>query len=180
MSSDNSSDDSYVPPSDIDYYSDDSDLVHDALGVSDEEAVPDGEDDPDGFHFVKPFATPPDARHDVMPAFEKPDAGVNRAMPQFGSPVEAFKVLMDHEVCTHIIEASNERAGFHLRLYPGKKVYDLVWRDMNMNEFNVFLGLVLLAGIVHLPRISMYWGDHVYWGGPKIFCGPVMSRNRFN
>ena len=49
MSSDSSSDASYVPTSDVDYYSDDSDLVHDAEGVSEEEIVPDGEEDPEGF-----------------------------------------------------------------------------------------------------------------------------------
>ena len=55
MSSDSSSDASYVPTSDVDYYSDDSDLVHDAEGVSEEEIVPDGEEDPEGFGFVIPF-----------------------------------------------------------------------------------------------------------------------------
>ena len=181
MSSDSSSDASYVPTSDVDYYSDDSDLVHDAEGVSEEEIVPDGEEDPEGFRFVIPFdKKTPDVRHDDLPVFTKPDAGITRAMPSFGSPVEAFKVLMDYEVCTHIMQSSNERAAFYLQTNQVRRVYGLVWKNISMDEFNVFIGLVLLAGIVRLPRIHMYWGDHVCWGGPKIFCGPVMSRNRFN
>ena len=51
------SDDSTYDPEnlDLDFYSDDSQLEEEAVGVSDEEVQPAGEEDPEGFHYKVPW-----------------------------------------------------------------------------------------------------------------------------
>ena len=37
------------------------------------------------------------------------------------------------------------------------------WTDLTVNKLQVFIGLVILMGIVHKPNINSYWsGDELY------------------
>ena len=122
-SSDYSSDSSYDPQNaDMDYYSDDSELEFEAEGVSDEEVEPAGEEDPLGFKFFTPFNEKnPDKRLVDLPDFVGEETKATDAMPKFGHTVEAFKAFMDYEVCSHIIDCTNERAQIFLGDNPKKK-----------------------------------------------------------
>ena len=172
------SDSSYDPQgADMDYYSE---LEFDAEGVSDDEVEPVGETDPFGFRFVTPLNLRNSDKHQVpLPAFVGEETKATDAMPKFGHPVEAFKAFMDYEVASHIIDCTNERAQIFLGDNPKKIINGIQWKPLNMDTFHVFIGLVLLIGIVRLPRLHMYWSDHILVGGPPIFCAKVMSRNMF-
>ena len=172
------SDSSYDPQdADIKFYSD---LEFDAEGVSDEEDEAVGEEDPLEFRFVTPFnVRNPDKRLQPLPAFVGEETKATDAMPKFDHPVEAFKAFMDYEAASHIINCTNERAQIFLGDNPKKKINSILWKPLDLDTFHVFIGLVLLIGIVRLPRIYMYWSDHILVGGPPIFCGKVMSQNMF-
>ena len=50
------------------------------------------------------------------------------------------------------------------------------WTDLTVNELQVFMGLVILMGIVHKPNINSYWSQDELCNTP-IFL--IMSRNCF-
>ena len=91
-----SSDSDYNPgDQDPDYYSDDEELIFEAEGVSDEEVIPEGEEDPLGFKFVVPLdQVNPD--YVEIPDYIHENAGATRAVPPLPPPVVAFKMFMDH------------------------------------------------------------------------------------
>ena len=43
----------------------------------------------------------------------------------------------------------------------------------------MFVSYLMVMGIVKLPTIHMYWHHEAVIGGPEVFRGDVMSRNRF-
>ena len=51
------------------------------------------------------------------------------------------------------------------------------WKDTDINEMYTFLGIVFLMGIVHKPRMSMYWSSDDVYSTP-IFA-QLISRDRF-
>ena len=51
------------------------------------------------------------------------------------------------------------------------------WTDLTVNELQVFIGLVILMGIVHKPNINSYWSRDELYNTP-IFL-KVMPRDRF-
>ena len=51
------------------------------------------------------------------------------------------------------------------------------WTDLTVNELQVFIGLVILMGIVHKPNINSYWSRNELYNTP-IFL-KVMPRDRF-
>ena len=51
------------------------------------------------------------------------------------------------------------------------------WTGLTVNELQVFIGLVILMGIVHKPNINSYWSRNELYNTP-IFL-KVMPRDRF-
>ena len=52
------------------------------------------------------------------------------------------------------------------------------WTDASTEEINAFIGLLILLGVLHLPRIKMYWQiDDDFMRTPEI--SSIMSHIRF-
>ena len=52
------------------------------------------------------------------------------------------------------------------------------WNDVSVDEMKAFIGMLILLGIIKLPRLEMLWqNSNEYIGTPGI--ANVMSRNRF-
>ncbi|KAK3869539.1 hypothetical protein Pcinc_025158 [Petrolisthes cinctipes] len=123
-----------------------------------------------------------DTRPEPPPAFSDPHAGVNDRLDkkQFSSPGAAFRYFFDDEVIYTMCNWINKRATVYFEANPDKsKVHGLTWHPVTPDELYVFLGLIIVMGVVKLPDMHMYWSHNVIFGGPEIFSHEVMSRNRF-
>ena len=154
---------------DVTYESDESMGVHD----------PDSDDDPEAWDWKLPGFDPPTTRESPVHEFTKPAAGQTDKVPQFTHPVEAFRILVDYEVVSHIVDCTNEKAHHYITETGKDRINSLKWKNVDTREMYVFIALTMVMGVVVMPRIHMYWNHHLVWGGPQIFCATVMSRNRF-
>ena len=62
---------------------------------------------------------------------------------------------------------------------PNLKPYSIVhrWKDTNPEEVRTFLGVCVLMGLIHKPRIWMYWSTDTLYNTP--FFGQLMTKTRF-
>lgn len=56
------------------------------------------------------------------------------------------------------------------------------WKELEVPELKVWLGITLYMGIVQLPQLSDYWCNSPLWGacGRKFSIGTGMSKERYN
>ena len=56
------------------------------------------------------------------------------------------------------------------------------WKELEVPELKVWLGITLYMGIVQLPQLSDYWCNSPLWGacGGKFGIGAGMSKERYN
>ena len=105
--------------------------------------------------------------------------GVNRDIPTFDSPTDAFQSIIDEEVVESIVMWTNERAEKYFEGRDNTIVNGIKWRPVDIPTMYIFLALVMNMGVVKEPEISNYWSRHPQYGGPAIFNSKVMSRNHF-
>ena len=122
-----------------------------------------------------------DQRPDDIPVFDggDPNGSVRQEVPEFAHPVDAFCYFFDEDLVQQLCDWTNERAEGYFADTQKRKVNGLLWRDVTKDEMYVFLALVMIQGIVKMPRTYMYWSHNATTGGPSVFCGDVMSRGRF-
>ena len=56
--------------------------------------------------------------------------------------------------------------------------YTSEWVSVTIDELKVFIGLVMLMGIIHKPSINLYWATDALYHTSIFF--QVMNHNRFN
>ena len=147
-------------------------------GISDEENPP--QDHEDGWSRVKHFERPLDQVPPGGPQFSGPTTGLKPDVPVFDRPVDAFRHVIDDSIIDPLIIWSHERAMDFFKDRASPKVHSINWNRLTPGEMYIFLAFILLMGIVRMPSRSMYWEHGPVFGGPAIFTGNVMSRNRFN
>ena len=105
-------------------------------------------------------------------------AGVGDTVPHFTQPHEAFEFLMNRDILQNIANWTNEKAQSFLPT-PTTKVNGIIWRPVDVGILYIYFALVMLMGVIRLPKLAMYWSHGPLIGGPKIFCAKIMSRNKF-
>ena len=151
---------------------------------SSESDLPNEAVEDNGWVHVNPVdASLPDTRHSAdIPFIEEPAGlrpGTDGQRPAFASPMDCFKALIDNSVIKHLVDSTNDRAREYLGSNPNRKVNGIKWVNVTEGVMYIFLAFCMIMGIVKLPKISDYWSHDPVFGGPPIFVGRVMSRNKF-
>ncbi|KAL9976924.1 hypothetical protein ACROYT_G014267 [Oculina patagonica] len=107
-----------------------------------------------------------------VPAFTQ-RVGPTRAMPRNSSILDYFLLLFTTELLQLIVDNTNKYA-FDTDL-DGEMLGDFA--PTSLNELKAFLGVVILIGIVKLPKISDYWSTDERFYQPGV--AKVFSRDRF-
>lgn len=96
------------------------------------------------------------------------------------SPRKCFEAFVSSKIVRQLCSWTNTRAMmyFEEKCDYEMKVNSLKWRDVTEQEMYIFMALIFLMGLIHLPRISDYWRRKFLLGGPPVFSAKVMSRNR--
>ena len=94
-------------------------------------------------------------------------------------PYEYFKLIFDDTFMDRIVTETNRYASQYLAdavLSPRARAKS--WKPVTAEEVEVFLGLVLLTGLIQKKgRISSYWSQNPLISTP--FFNQTMSRDRF-
>jgi hypothetical protein len=92
--------------------------------------------------------------------------------------MEFFSLIFSTEIKNNIIKWTNARYHTWNAKQKVKKCYHQVkWVDLCEDEFNTFIGIILLMGIIILPTLQDYWIASKLFG---IFgVREIMSRYRF-
>ena len=87
--------------------------------------------------------------------------------------------LFDPVVVQHIVDCTNDRADVVLGDDTDHKTNGLKWTAVDVPTMYVFFALVIIMGVIKIPCVAWYWNHAPSFGGPKLFCKHVMSRNKY-
>ncbi len=62
-------------------------------------------------------------------------------------------LFLDAEVWTLLVRETNPYASQARAHIPSGRS----WNNVDILEMNVFFGMLILMGVLHLPRLEMYW-----------------------
>lgn len=92
-------------------------------------------------------------------------------------PVDFFRLLFDEEFQNLIVQETNAYAILVLFSSSSEQSRIANWKTLTVEEFQVFIGLLLHMGTIQLPKLQDYWKTD------RLFNIPIfreqMSRNRF-
>ena len=113
---------------------------------------------------------------DTFPFNESEDLKVQ--MNQQQSVLDFLQLYLTGKMLELIVIETNRFAKQFILENPDKVANSHLknWTDLTVNELQVFMGLVILMGIVHKPNINSYWSQDELYNTP-IFL--IMSRNCF-
>ena len=101
-------------------------------------------------------------------------------LPRSPTALDFFKLYITDEIIDHLVTHTNmyaaqyiQRVGANLR--PNSTVHE--WVPTNRAEMLTLLGVLLLMGVVHKPRMTMYWSKDDLLATPVF--NQVMRRDRF-
>ena len=90
-------------------------------------------------------------------------SGLRCDLQDDGKPIDFFNLYFTDAVIQQISDESNRYAHQFLETEgPNLKPYSIVhgWKDTNPKEVRTFLGVCVLMGLIHKPRIWMYFVQH--------------------
>ena len=98
-------------------------------------------------------------------------------MPQNATCLDYLQLDLTDEILTLIVSETNRFAEQFFEKTQSTS-YTNLWEPVELAEIKIFLGLVMLMGIIHKPSLPMYWSKEELLSTP-IFS-KVMRRDRFN
>ncbi|GBO24569.1 PiggyBac transposable element-derived protein 4 [Araneus ventricosus] len=104
--------------------------------------------------------------------------GLNTRMDG-SSPIEFFCIFSDDDIVGYIASETNRYAEDFIEkndLTPSSRVQK--WKDVDSSEIRVFLGIIILQGIVQKPLQMWYWSQRPLLSTP--YLKQLMSEKRFS
>ncbi|CAL1278575.1 unnamed protein product [Larinioides sclopetarius] len=95
------------------------------------------------------------------------------------SPIEFFSIFFDDDIVCYIASETNRYAENFIEkseLTPSSRVHN--WKDVDSSEIRVFLGIIILQGIVQKPLQKWYWSQRPMLNTP--YLKELMSEKRFS
>ena len=101
---------------------------------------------------------------------------VTRSMVRrFFSPIDFFKLYFTVDLVTQLVKFTNDFAKLEGPKRPS--VYEN-WVDLSVEEFYVFLGLLMYMAIVRVPSVDRYWNTKSLYHG--LWARQFMTIKRFS
>ena len=107
-------------------------------------------------------------------------SGLRCDLQDDAKPIDFFNLYFTDAAIQKISDETNRYAHQFLETEgPNLKPYSIVhgWKDTNPEEVRTFLGVCVLMGLIHKPRIWMYRSTDTLYNTP--FFGQLMTRTRF-
>ena len=104
---------------------------------------------------------PPSFLHRVGPA---------KALPSTATPLDYFMLLFDEDCFQLVVGQTNLYASQNP---PGERYK---WYNTTVDEFKLFIGIIIAMGLHKLPQLEDYWSSDVLLGVPGIVGGMPIDR----
>ena len=99
-------------------------------------------------------------------------------MPENPTFLDFLELYLNNQVITLMVEETNHYADqFIMQNENRDNSYLSQWHAVTNPEMKTFLGLLLVMGIIHKPKLHLYWSTDIYYSTP-IFA-QIMSRDMF-
>lgn len=107
------------------------------------------------------------------------NTGLKVPVPGQNTPLDWFNLLFDENLILDRIVSHTNRYALDLFCSPATKLTSRItrWKDITVEELKIFIGLLLLMGIIKLNRLQDYWSTHRLFNFPSF--REYMSRDRF-
>lgn len=91
-------------------------------------------------------------------------------------PIDFFSLFVDESLLNLLVQETNKYAAQKSEKtnLPWARIRN--WKDTNIQEMKIFLGLQIWIGLVQMPKLVCYWSNNVLYSNE---VKSVMSRNRF-
>jgi len=90
---------------------------------------------------------------------------------------DIFFRFMNDEIIQEIVNHTNEYVCYKKRNFEVKENSHLnIWKELSIDEFKVFLGIIFYADLLNLPHITDHWSNKDFKGSK---AREFMSINRF-
>ena len=104
--------------------------------------------------------------------------GLMCCIPENPTCLDFFELYLNNQVITLMVEETNPYADqFIMQNENRDNSYLSQWHAVTNPEMKTFLGLLLVMGIIHKPKLHLYWSTDIYYSTP-IFA-QITSRDRF-
>ena len=115
--------------------------------------------------------------HTAPPLFTEPAPGPSRRFvnPDQNSAKFYFDLLFKLITSKMIVQETNNYYNFMVRTDPNK--HKQAWSQVTREEMEAFVSIIILMGIIKLPRFRMYWREDYLLHQEGISA--IMSRTRF-
>ena len=97
--------------------------------------------------------------HTVPPQFTEAAPGPSRRFvnPEKNSAKFYFHLLFTDNIWEMLVRETNNYYNFMVRTDPNK--HKQTWSPVTRDEMEAFVGIMILMGIIKLPRFRMYWKE---------------------
>ena len=97
-------------------------------------------------------------------------------IPENPTCLDFLELYLNNQVITLMVEETNHYADqFIMQNENRDNSYLSQWRPITNPEMKTFLGLLLLMGIIHKPKLHLYWSTGIYYSTPTL--AQIMSRD---
>ena len=112
---------------------------------------------------------------DSMSESHTGDNGFTSISPDNTTPIAVFRSFFTEEVFNLIVEQTNIYG--RQKFQRSRQNTNDRWQDVEIEDIELFLGIITVMGINELPRMKLYWSrDNIFHNG---FISATMSRDRF-
>jgi len=108
------------------------------------------------------------------------EEGLNvRLDPANSTKIDFLELYLTDEIYELIVQETNRFAAQYIASNPDKEDNKYVgsWNDVTKEELKVFLGVVIMMGIIHKPNVNFYWSLDELLATPSF--SQMMLRDRF-
>lgn len=92
------------------------------------------------------------------------------------SPFDFYKIFLSQDILVMMVEETNRYAAQMKNKETHRKARINDWQDTNIEEIQIFIGILFWMGLAQFPSIESYWSKkNIYHNRVK----NLMSRNRF-
>ena len=93
-------------------------------------------------------------------------------MPPESNALDFLSLYLTDDILEHIVKETNKFTKEFLDANPNKadNRYLKQWTEITTDELKLFLGVIVLMGIIHKPNVNSYWSRD------DVFATPIFSQ----
>ncbi|CAL7937390.1 unnamed protein product [Xylocopa violacea] len=85
-------------------------------------------------------------------------------------PVALYKLFFTDEILEIIVEETNRYAlQCIVNAANGRRRHQKAWNPVTKSELNIFIGIMIIMGVVQVPEIRLYWSKKAMYANARVY-----------